>query len=188
MLPSFLRRLARPRRSAKPRAMSGRRLPLFSAAERAVAPVSAPRQALPGRSVIIADTGTDLAALDWAVRLVDELGGLGRRVPVVLSAPGAAERFERLAGASSVRNVDAAPLASLAGDDLWVLVGQPALIAAHGWLSVLLAADAPLVRWPAPLRALRGELALELSGAPLDVASALARELARLSVRPARTR
>jgi hypothetical protein len=168
--------------------MSGRRLPLFSAAERGVAAVSAPRQVLPGRAVIVADTGADLAALGWSACLVAELGRAGRCVPVVLSSAQAgtpseaAQRFEGLAGTSSVRSVGAPQLAALpalAGDDLWVLVGQPALIAAHGWLSVLLAADAPLLRWPAPLRALRGGLSLELSGARLEVASALARELAR---------
>jgi hypothetical protein len=168
--------------------MSGRRLPLFSTTERPVAPVSAARQVLPGRAIIVADTGADVSALTWAARFVEELGQRGRRLPVVLctfteGAPAAAGRdFERFAGASSVCTLGAAQAAerlpAVAGDDLWVLVGQPALIAAHGWLSVLLATEAPLLRWAPGLRALRGGVSLELSGEGLGVATALARELA----------
>jgi hypothetical protein len=167
--------------------MSGLRLPLFSAADRAATPVSAVRQVLPGRAVIVGDTGDDDRALAWAARFVEELGASRVRVPVVLGSPSAAatdaaRRFEQLAGASAVHTV-AAPeqarqLPGLCADALWVLVGQPALIAGRGWLSVLLAADAPLLRWPAELRALRGSLALELPGAGLEIATALARALA----------
>jgi len=169
--------------------MSGRRLPLFSAAELPAAPVSAARQVLPGRAVIVADTGADVSALTWAARFVEELGLLGRRVPVVLSsftgvlAAAAQGRFEGLPGVSSVHLLDAPELAQglpigAPDDALWVVVGQPALVAARGWLSVLLAADAPALGWPAYLRALRGNVSLELSGAALDIATALARELA----------
>lgn len=168
--------------------MSGRRLPLFPAAGRATPEVSAPRQVLPGRAVSVADTGRDVAALSWAARFVEALGQNGKQVAVVLSsfaaAGDAAARFERLAGARSVRVLAAdsgSGLLAAAGSaehDLWVVVGQPALIAAHAWLSVLVAADAPLLRWPAALRALRGSISLELSGTGLEVASALAQTLA----------
>lgn len=167
--------------------MSGRRLPLFSATERSAAPVSAARQVLPGRAIIVADTGADVSALTWAARFVEELGQRGQRLPVVLctftgSRAAAAGDFERLAGASSVRTLGALQAAeqlpAVAGDDLWVLVGQPALISAHGWLSVLLATETPLLRWAPGLRALRGGVSLELSGEGLEVASALAQRLA----------
>jgi hypothetical protein len=189
MLPAFRVRLARPRRSPKPPVMSGRHLQVFSPAARGAAPVTEVRCVLPGRALIVADADADVAALSWALRLVEELAALGRAPAVVLSsfsvAPDAAvARFERVSGAGPVHGLhcgqgmrDPSPLAP-AGDALWVLVGQPVLLACEGWLSVLVGADVSPARWAPGLRGLRERLTLELSGAGLSVARELAHALA----------
>jgi hypothetical protein len=128
------------------------------------------------------------------VRVVVEARGSAREqieargsVREQIEARGSArEQIEARGSAREQNNEDAAPmwpaLAPQAGaaDDLWVLVGQRALRGARGWLSVLLGAELPLLRWAPGLRALRGELNLALSGAELSYASALARALAAL--------
>jgi hypothetical protein len=144
---------------------------------------------LPGRALIVADTHADVSALTWALRLVGELGALGQRLPLVLSSYSAqlgaeAVRFEQLPGVSSVHTLGAQDeprafreLAPAAGG-LWVLVGQPALLACDAWLSVLLGIDTPVLRWADGLRGLRGRLTLELSGSGLEMTNALARAIA----------
>jgi hypothetical protein len=148
----------------------------------------AQRVRAPGRAIGIADAAPAGAALAWSIDLAVALAGQ-RPCTLVACAFGEApeiapELLARSAAAGVTvlrRAVEPAAsgfeaiFAELGEVDVWVCVGEPALALLDPWLSVLLAGDAPLVRWLPSLRAHARSMSLVL-GLPRP---GLCRELAR---------
>lgn len=164
-------------------AMSQRRLPLIQPEATSLEPPAVVMQSLPGRVLVVGDTGDGLAALRWAAKLSGHLVGLGRAPAVGLVGAEAREARVRdlfvpplaLQEVPGGVLLGAAPLAlDLPASELLVLVGPWALLAFRGRLNVLVGADTPVLRWPEALRALRGTFDLELSGDGLSITQALA--------------
>lgn len=176
--------------------MSGRRLPLHSRSQTSQhahsnAALGAAQRAahepvlLSGRVVAVADTSTCALAMRWAARLVVALAEHGVGAHVALTSFDAeltvdADARKLFAPARSVEcfalgAVEVAGwLAPRDSSVLWVLVGQPALLAYRAPLSVLLDVAAPVLRWPDSMRALRGSCTLEVSGDGLSLCAPLA--------------
>ncbi len=176
--------------------MSARRLPVYRSLPTPEAPIGLLRKPLGGRSIGVADTQDGELALRFSEQLVGELARRGLRVPVCFLSfeSGSAESGSALSpalrarfamadalGALSVAQAELAPTATFAAAaaGLWIGVGQPALLAFETTLSVLLGADAAVLRWPEALRLARASFTLALSGDGVAVAKALAEELAR---------
>jgi hypothetical protein len=169
------------------RGMSQHRLPLLRSAP---APIAADLAGTdphfcPG-AVVVGDSGAGEIALRWAARLETELARRDR--PACLVLVGGAQVGEGVRGQFSalatlepaLLRADADP-AALRGalptppaGGLLLLAGPLALVRFRGRLNVLIGADEPLLRWPPPLRALRGRFELELSGDGFTLAPALA--------------
>lgn len=171
------------------RAMSLRRLPLFRPAEpSSSSEVQVEPSVLSGRVIVVADTGTGELSLHWAACLAATLGQLGRaaKIGVVGFEPG-------LLAVGSVQGLFEptcalyeVPLSGLReaeiqlrrqAAELWIFAGPATLSAFEGGLSVLLGADAPILRWPESARRARGRISLELAGDGLSVARALGQRL-----------
>jgi len=142
------------------------------------------RLRVPGRSIAVADTQNGELALRWAARLVIGLVARGNAPRVLLTA------FDALIDLSSAQRAafGGIQLHSLAlgsgatlPDDLpadprslWVLVGQPALLAFDSTLPVLLGTSVSVLRWPENMRGLRAGCTLSLAGDGLEIARAVA--------------
>jgi hypothetical protein len=170
--------------------MPARRLPVYQPAEVSADAYQGAQRALPGRAIAVLDPSDGAPSLAFAARLSQELGSLGcplpvalasfERAPHVLPAQRALFLAQQRLDAFSAQESDAAIAEKLALSPrgLWVVVGQAALLFAPA-LSILVAADIPLLRWPDPLREARERISVSLSGDGLSVAGALAQQLAR---------
>ena len=174
-----------------------RRLPLLEPRERTSesAPLyasydaSRPRLRLPVRTLACADTGDGLAALQFAVDLLEAFAALGARLRLVVCD---FDRTPRVPTAIAARlsaltlradccaveaNASALPAAGVEGElaELWV--GLPAVSVLWPDLAIALGADRPILSWPPPLRARRSSFQLELGAPRTGLAEALASAL-----------
>jgi hypothetical protein len=170
--------------------MPAHRLPVYQPAEVSADAYQGAPRILPGRAIAVLDPSDGTPSLAFAARFGQELAALGRAIPValvaferaphVLSAQRALFPAQQRLDAFSAQASDAAIAEQLAlsPQGLWVVVGQAALLFAPV-LSIVVAADIPLLRWPDPLRAARERISVALSGDGLSVAVALAQQLSR---------
>jgi hypothetical protein len=169
-------------------AMSRQRLPVYrSPAPAPEAYAGAPR-VIAGRAIVVADPQDGALSLAFAARLSGELARLGRRLLLAVAsfeAPFSLSPAQRALfpdgqsiAAFSLAESDAAIAERLehGPDGPFLLVG-PATLAFESALSILLAADVPVLRWPDALREARPRFDLLLSGDGLSVVAALARGL-----------